>query len=225
MRISALTICLYWACIATGYGCNGTEAGEDKKPVPPHYSLVAIEMKMRRLADGPQDKYDVFDAYLRFRFAGPSVVPEFTQALESEERGDRYIAAVALLKLSENDKWPEVFTYIADRIKRLPKGDEAGMLLYAMAHDGAHSYKDLVPYVANYLNDSALVTNVSWTNFNERHTQELQTKHLACLVLQLLTGENFGAQKAPTKITQEHVDRAKTWAQENPERVKLPRKN
>lgn len=176
--------------------------------------LVEIEMQIRNMTEGSwignkQNQYDYSKGIYRFELAGSKIIPEFSKALESDERGDRYLAGSAMKHLSAKPGWEGIFDFAITRLKRKPGSPEAAMLIYGICNEKVEKYSELASLVAPYLEDRTYIINISRTSSRTHESQEIQTRHCACLVLQFISKVDFGATAA--NIKDESIEKAITW--------------
>ena len=194
------------ACLLSSYAVCGCRPVS--KPQP--YSLVDIEMKMESWMSNRGKRYDYAATAMRFRYAGPAVLPELSRALEAKE--GRFMARAALRPFTEQDKWPEAYAFIEERFKRGPSSEEAGCLIYAVAHKGLAEHPELIPYVARYLDDETYVLHRFLQDPENKH--KILVRDLACLALQEASGEDWGV--GPTWVASpEAIVKAKAWIKRN----------
>jgi hypothetical protein len=220
-----------WAGEPTQQPADGTKARQ------PGYRLIDIERAYlrHRIRGGQDGAYG--DAAYRFFLAGPVVVAELAEVLESGDRSEQSLAGVALDHLTGIHKWPEASAYVAYRIRCLPPSGEAAQLLRAMdyAMDAVRLRRamgqtndrekppwdrSLAGFVARYVWDEAFFVEVRLSSSQRSIVQHVKVCHLAARVLQGLTGENFGIEGGDTPWAA--VEAARRWAQENPASVRIP---
>ena len=218
---------LRMVCVATTFllvaGCNREPVRDCTEQARPAYSLVAIEMEIRHMQEEELagQKYDYSLAGDRFAFAGPSIVPEFKQALEDRNPKNKQLAGIGLRSVTVSEKWPEAYRFIIDRLKQLPKSDEAKWLLYALAHDGVEKYPELIPYAAYYLNDESYVVSVIAATENAAPEYKFRDCDYACYILQMVTKNDFGAKE--WHVSNDAVEKAREWVRANPGKVNIKR--
>lgn len=210
-------------CLLTGgAGCCRRSGSQAKGETPGQcqYSLIAIEMKMHQLALENREDYGSSDSAMRVRLAGPTVLPELTKYLEGDDRDNRNFAGDILHHLA---CWPPAVDYMVARLRTTPKVPEGRALIEAMVSVEAPLPKDLQPYIAPYLKDSTcmgmLVVAHGATLRVSRY--EIQPRYCACVLLQRLSGVDFGA-AGLSDVTEEPVARAIKWVEANPDKVHMP---
>jgi hypothetical protein len=155
--------------------------------------------------------YDSSEAYRRFVLAGPTVIPEFAQALESDDRKDRFMIADVLWKLTVIKKWPEAYGFVVEQLRKRPSPEVAGWLLYSVAHRGIADYPEVAVHAARYVHDETFV--IEKGSYPPK-LRKWRVCDFAAYVLQFVSRRDFGLTMfhVPDDRWEEGLGKAREWA-------------
>ena len=171
------------------------------------YTATKIEMAIMDEKDKNGDPVDMEAAIERLYFAGPLAVPELAPALESEAKLHRLLAGEALRRMTLHWEWAEAYDFVAARISGKPQRQEAYELLYAVAHEGIASKPDLAPFVAEFLDDGAVVRTLV-LNSPDNQVQ-MRACDYAAYIIRTIAGEDTGS--STRRQNDQEIAKAKAW--------------
>ena len=173
----------------------------------PSYTILGIEMAVTDQRAKDHKRVSIEDALERLYHSGPSAVPELSLALENDQKHHRSLAGHALRRMTRYWRWREAYDFMIGRMRMGPRPGEAHELLYAMAHDGIASHREVALLVAPYLDDHAVVRVVALNSPENR--VEMRACDYAAHIIRVIAGEDVG--ESYSRQSDEDISKAREW--------------
>lgn len=210
---------LYSVYLILAAGCVGLQ--------PDHCCVVKNEMRLLSHSLYKAERPDLPESIGRLRLAGENCVSHLAYALESDEVIHRKFGGQAINVMTDSWKWKKAYHFALQRLSKNPKSNEAGQLLFGLAHVGVASYPEVVNYAKHYLDDTTFVIRLAINS--PTNIIEMRVCDYAGLVIQYAAigrapdakDWGLGKTRLMTRATlDEELPLIKKWVEAHPNWVK-----